>query len=431
MKTRMIVAVMLSSIVLSACATPDYEKEVKVPPAQMKKFLADKPAKTRRLFAKVLTQGGRNVVLNDMRSGLAALQVGADTVAADAFDHAIGGITTIYADNKRAKKARSLWIKEDYKDFKGEPYERAMAFYYRGLLYLREGDYDNARASFLGGLTQYGYAPKHKYAEDFPVLDYLAGWASKCDGEPGGGKDLFKEAHKLNAALTTPSKDANLLLVAETGKAPRKIAKGQYKQALAFARGTGFDDEKASFALGDQKVAATMADDIYRRASTRGGRQIDVILDGQAKFKKDANVAGNVMVTAGATTAMYGAYSGNRDAALAGGAMALVGLLAKGIAAATRPEADVRAWDNLPDKVHVTALHAEPMPSKATATFLSKAGSVVGTQTFTIKSAGACSIGWVRAHSALDVPDAAPGSTSSPPAARSNGQQATNTVEGF
>jgi hypothetical protein len=30
--------------------------------------------------------------------------------------------------------------------FIGEPYERAMAYYYRGLLYWRDGEIDNARA---------------------------------------------------------------------------------------------------------------------------------------------------------------------------------------------------------------------------------------------------------------------------------------------
>ncbi|MEC8183119.1 MAG: hypothetical protein VX123_13805 [Pseudomonadota bacterium] len=44
--------------------------------------------------------------------------------------------------------ARSNFAREDVKDFKGEPFERAMVFYYLGLSYLALGDFENARASF-------------------------------------------------------------------------------------------------------------------------------------------------------------------------------------------------------------------------------------------------------------------------------------------
>ena len=54
---------------------------------------------------------------------------------------ALDRIEAVYADNAKAEAARSKFTKENAKDFKGEPYERAMAYYYRGLAYLAEGDY--------------------------------------------------------------------------------------------------------------------------------------------------------------------------------------------------------------------------------------------------------------------------------------------------
>ncbi|MFP3441488.1 hypothetical protein R0K18_27540, partial [Pantoea sp. SIMBA_133] len=71
-------------------------------------------------------------------------------------------IENVYADSDAARKARSIWYEEAEKDFKGEPYERAMVYLYLGLIYLEEGDYGNARASFLAGLLQDAFAEEEQ-----------------------------------------------------------------------------------------------------------------------------------------------------------------------------------------------------------------------------------------------------------------------------
>ena len=50
-----------------------------------------------------------------------------------------------------AARARGLFAAERTKPFIGEPYERVMAYYYRGILYWRDGQPDNARACFRSG----------------------------------------------------------------------------------------------------------------------------------------------------------------------------------------------------------------------------------------------------------------------------------------
>ena len=73
---------------------------------------------------------------------------GDDAVAKEKLDDAIARIGGIIANSADAARARSLFSPESSKVFIGEPYERVMAFYYRGLLYWRDGQPDNARACF-------------------------------------------------------------------------------------------------------------------------------------------------------------------------------------------------------------------------------------------------------------------------------------------
>src|ERR1700683_4680814 len=117
--------------------------------ADAQQFAADKPPELQPLFNALYVEGEHNAVLNFDYLGLAALEVGDYGVAEKALDAAIERIEAIYADNLSAKKAKSVFSAEKVKDFKGEPYERAMTYFYRGVLYLRVGDYQNARASFL------------------------------------------------------------------------------------------------------------------------------------------------------------------------------------------------------------------------------------------------------------------------------------------
>ena len=406
-----VAAVLLVAAAVGGCATTQqHEQEIDVPPEQMNSYLSDKPEELHRLYAKVLTQGERNAVLNHTRAGLAAMQLGYWDTAERSFDQALLSIEAVYAENEDAEKARSIWVKENYKAFKGEPYERAMAYYYRGLLYLREGDYENARASFKGGLLQDTLAQVNTYSQDFALLSFLSGWASHCNGNDDLAETAFEEAREHNAGLRAPSADARLLLVGETGLAPRKVAVGEYGEALALQRATGFRDQSVDVDMSGGQVGLVEAEDVFFQANTRGGREVERILEGQAQFKDASDTVGDAALVGGAAATSYGLSSGNDGAAAAGLAVMAMGLVAKGMSAATRPDADVRTWDNLPDKVHLAAVEADPVPATATAKFLAEGGQPMARREFKIHDAGACAIGWARAHDAAEIPDAAPGS---------------------
>ena len=51
-------------------------------------------------------------------------------------------------------------------------------YYYRGLLYLRAGDYENARAAFRQGQMQDAFAEAEQYQCDFAIMLFLEAWAS-------------------------------------------------------------------------------------------------------------------------------------------------------------------------------------------------------------------------------------------------------------
>lgn len=432
-KAARLAAVPLLAAALAACQTTR-EQEAPVKPEVAHAFLEDKPAPLKRHFMVSLAQGKRNQVLNNMRLGLASMELGQTALAEKLFDDALGDIETIYADNPDAAKARSLFTREQVKDFKGEPYERAMAYYYRGLLYLQAGDYDNARASFKGGFLQDSFAEEDQNRADFGLLQYLQGWASRCRGNATTAADDFKDFAAIDSSFPLPGKDDNVLLVAETGSAPVKFSQadtnGSTPKFLKMRRASATETvqltltekapppaakkgEKPSPA-GEIKrtVPLSKLEDVYFQASTRGGRPFDSILAGKAQFKDVTDTVGNLALLGAVATASYATNARDprqqRDAAAVAGAALLVGLMAKGLAAATEAEADTRYWDNLPDRIHATTLALPASVRSLSVEFLASDGTPLRTREVAVTRAGACGLAWVRGESAVPANPRAP-----------------------
>ncbi len=347
-------------------------------------------------------------VLWDYRIAAAALRAGQFDEAKAKLDDAIAGMGGIIANDEAAKKARSFFTAENTKTFIGEPYERAMAFYYRGLLYWRDGQPDNARACFRSAQFIDGTAVEENYRGDYVLLDYLDGLASAKLADDGS--EALARAQKL-AKRDLPPYDpaANVLCFVEFGQGPLKYAAGQYGEQLKF-RAQPSRIRSAAMQVNGQTVYFTPWDNLSYQAITRGTRVMDHILGNKAVFKQGADAVGDLAL-AGAAIAADNIYKDpprrnpprrgpdgrlieepaakeekNYDAEDTAIALGVIGLIGKAAAAATTPRADTRGWDNLPQYLSFSALRLPPGAYPATLQFFDAQGQPVAdlTRRFTL-----------------------------------------------
>ncbi|WP_417456691.1 hypothetical protein [Kordiimonas sp.] len=384
-------------------------------PAETRLYVSGRPEPLQPYYRSLYIEGERNAVLNFNRLGVAALELGYLDHAEWAFDRSIDKIEAIYANNDQAKAAKSKFQAESVKDYKGEPYERAMAYYYRGIVYLAEGDYENARAMFRSGEYQDTVSEAEDFQADFALMNYLDGWSLQCQGR--SGEDSFAKAAQFRNDLVAPAPDHNVLFLTELGTGPVKYGDGEYKEILKFRTDDRFVETGARpLALdGDGNVryepAAYVMEDIYWQASTRGGRPVDGILEGKAQFKETTAAVGDVMSTAGTVTALAGLYGGDSDAALVGAGIALIGGLFGAASEAAKPEADTRQWDNLPRYVTVATESIDNVGGlHYAAEFMGEGGEIPPMQDAALVAGGdACTVVWNRSRPATMIAESSPG----------------------
>lgn len=326
----------------------------------------------------------RDRVLYDYRAAASALRTGRYDEAKEKLDDAIARIGGIITNDAAAAKARGLFASESSKTFIGEPYERVMAYYYRGILYWRDGQPDNARACFRSGQV-IDSDPEHaNYDADYVLLDYLDGLASAKLAADGSDAHTRAQAHAGEKIVLPPyNPAANVLVFAEYGYGPRKYAAGEYGEQLRF-RVADSPSKSARLVLdgGRMIVPLPAYDDLGYQATTRGGRVMDHILGNKAFFKTSTNVAGDVALV-GAVIASDQArrrkWQGkdNDDANAAAVGLGILGVIGKIASAATTPDADTRQWDNLPQRLSFAAVKLPPGQHTGRIEFLDRDGNVL------------------------------------------------------
>jgi tetratricopeptide (TPR) repeat protein len=169
----------------------------------------------------------RNFVLADVH------MAGATFVAGDYYDslESLGRASKIMDDVEHGadRGAASVVLAADMRVYKGEPYERALAYTYMGLIYFRRGDWDNARSAFnlalLADRTSKG--DNEDYRDDFALAHYLIGRTYLKLGETDNAEISFNKVKKYmpDNPFTDPAKVAqsNVTFLIELGCGPGKI----------------------------------------------------------------------------------------------------------------------------------------------------------------------------------------------------------------
>jgi hypothetical protein len=335
-------SILAVSLVLAGCATNQHQ--VRRPPTG-DAMVDGKSA--------IETGPAKDKVLWQYRTALAAMRRGEFTQAKLMLDEAIARIANVMGSDKDAKKARGYLSAEAKKTFIGEPYERAMAYYYRGILYWMDGEPDTARACFRSAMVEDTDTVNKTYAADYALFEYLDGLATAKLGDDGS--EALKRAQskaKLGALPSLNAKD-NVLVFVDLGAGPTKYAVGEYAQHLMFRSGNA-PARSALVKVANKQVASVPFDDLYFQATTRGGRVMDHILANKAGFKTATDTMGNAAIVGGAVMTQH------KDTQVAGLAAVGFGIISKITSSATTPEADIRSWDNLPLFLSFASLQLPP-----------------------------------------------------------------------
>ncbi|MFT3783108.1 MAG: hypothetical protein QM790_13955 [Nibricoccus sp.] len=352
-------------LLLAGCATETSYQSVPFtgdPVVDGNAHLAVAPAKDKALW--------------EYRVAASALRRGLFDEAKTKLDDALSLVAANYGNiSAEAAKSRRMFRNESDKPFVGEPYERVMANYYRGILYWHDGEPDNARALFRSGQLLDSDATDKTYAGDYVLLDYLDGLVTAKLG--GDGSDALARARasaKQQARMALPDYNpkSNVMLFVEYGNGPRKYKGGEYGEQLKF-----FTEQSkvrsARIEVDGRRVSLPPYDDLGFQATTRGGRLMDHVLGNKAVFKQTTDTVGDVALMGAMMTAGHGSRDGDRAAL----GLAAVGLISKIASSATTPEADIRTWDNLPQSLSFAALQLAPGDHPATLEFLDASGQPI------------------------------------------------------
>lgn len=314
-----------------------------------------------------------NFVLNNVRLGSAALAEQDLDTAESAFLAAYEVINAV-GTNDGGRTLGAVLVDEKLRIWRGEPYERAMANFYLGLVYYMRGDYDNARAGFENSLFKLrdyvdegsaGNADAYRDVEsNFALGSLMLARSWQRLGRDDKAGQHFERAAELRPylrAAADPARNAraNVLLVVDFGYGPRKL--------------TGFDGSIVGLGPTPAEVGPVPPPTVFvggRRIDVSGldAPPVDLLALAQDRRWQSLDTWRTVKSAVGTGLIGVGAYQGvgsrNRDNQVAGLAMIGAGLLLKATS-----QADVRQWEMLPRTTFVLPLELPPGTHDVTVQF--------------------------------------------------------------
>ncbi len=296
----------------------------------------------------------RNFALNNAKLGLIYFTGGGYELAFSPFLNAgkVMERTVTSFDN-------SFWSavsREDFKEFKGEPFERSMCHWYRGIIHYRRGDYENALAAFRRAID----ADKDTTSKnDNDSFDFAAGYvmAARCYnllGEPDTADTYAQRSEKVDKEFCYD----NSIFIIECGDSPLKQRENDIKDIWSCSAFADYIPRKSRieyakiFVDGNERIRINKCTSTSFQLSCNTEKVANTI----QSIKIGAKWTVRICAFAGAFTGVLIATKGTGVAAAsaAGIGAALVA------GAAVRTEADVRVWDLLPDNIGVGSLDIEP-----------------------------------------------------------------------
>ncbi len=324
----------------------------------------------------VAAKTDENYVLNNLRLASVALTAYDLNESEAAFLRAwevinAGGV------NSGGRTVAAVWIDEKLKIWKGEPYERAMASFYLGLIYYIQNDYNNARGAFenaLFKLRDYADPSKEKsdYTEQestFVLAHLMLGRTWLRLGREDLANNSFDFARQLQPRLSTLADakahaDSNVLLVVDFGYGPKKVTdfdgaivgfapSPQSAGAMPVPRVTVDQFEYPLNGLGEPTI------DTLAMATDRRWQSIDTI-------RTTKSAIGTGLIAGGVG---YGVYRGAKGDFEAQDAAIVAGLIGAGALLKATSQADVRQWEMVPRTVYLLPLRLSPGRHDITVSF--------------------------------------------------------------
>lgn len=299
-----------------------------------------------------------NYVLNNVRLGSVALSAYDLKGAETAFFRAYEVINSTKV-NDPGRKAAAVFLAEQVKVWKGEPFERAMANFYLGLVYYMQRDYNNARAAFensLFKLRDYGEKKSEdKYEEvesNFTIAYVMLAKCWQKLGDEEKAQKLFSRVAQLRPELAPVADvkrnaESNVLLVADFGDGPNKVLEGD-NSVVAF--------RPVPEQVGPMPAARVSVDGKPIALRGLGTPPIDLLALAQDRRWQSIDTIRVTKSVVGTGLMGVGAYqAGAKEDYGAAAALIAAGALLK--ASAT---GDVRYWELLPRTVYLIPLKITP-----------------------------------------------------------------------
>ncbi len=351
-----LILVLLSALCLPACS----ETSARIRQANIFYYTGQYGPAAQEL-APLIHKPNKNYVLNNCRYGSCALAAGQLDNAQAAFLRAYRVMDSVNT-NTGSRVLGAVVVYEGVKVWKGQPFERAMAHYYLGLIFLIKGEYENARAAFANSLFKLRkYAnpnaklpPGQQYArvDSNFVLGYFGlGVCYMKLGHPKLAAANFERAEQLDPYIAPVVKKMyepgiNGLIFVDFGQGPRRRHAGWYGEQTVFTPTPwqaepippvyAWDNGHPITGIAQSNMVDTLA-----LAQDKRWLTMDTIREAKA-------VIGTGLMVGGVAAMQNGAYNNNSTEALAG-----LGAAGLGALFAASSHADTRYWEMLPRTVYV------------------------------------------------------------------------------